>query len=176
MAVSASEVCHHLLQQLRLSNLNFVLSETPYSAQIILRKRFLKEVTGPSFQISSNSTFTQEIQDLIKQKDLATKENDCLLNQLESTRNNSKETIHILEEKISKAEAAALKSYKEKNTESITFKKLVKDLHDEVATNKKDLNLKNKAIKEKEKEILNLTKSVRTLPAISSILSQKLVL
>ena len=81
----------------------------------------------------------------------------------ESTRKNYEETIHILEEKISKAEAAALKSYKEKNTESITFKKLVKDLHDEVATNKKDLNLKNKAIKEKEKEILKLDQNLTLL-------------
>ena len=163
MAASANEVCHHLLHQLRLSNLNFVLSETPYSAQIILRKRFLKEFTGPSFQISSNSTVTQEIQDLIKQNDLLSKENACFLNQLESIRNNSRETIDILEEKISKAEAAALQSYKEKNTESGIFKKLVKDLNDEIANNKKDLNLKNKAVKEKEKEILKLDQKCTNL-------------
>ena len=35
--MSAQEVYHQFIYQLRSSNLNFVLSETPYSAQILLR-------------------------------------------------------------------------------------------------------------------------------------------
>ena len=49
MVTSAQDVCHQLLNHLRLSNLNFLVSETPFSAQIFLRKRFVKEATGPSW-------------------------------------------------------------------------------------------------------------------------------
>ena len=130
MDIAAHKACHHLLNQLRLSNLHFFISETPYSAQIMLRKRFLKEATGPSesVKISSNSTFTQECQE--------TKENHCLRNQikqLESNMKTSKETIDILEEKVTKAEAAALKSYEEKNTELAMLRNLVKGLNIEIA-------------------------------------------
>ena len=48
MANFAQLICQQLLpDQLRYSNLNFFLSETPYSAQIILRKPFVKECSGP---------------------------------------------------------------------------------------------------------------------------------
>ena len=48
MANFAQLICRQLLpDQLRYSNLNFFLSETPYSAQIILRKPFVKECSGP---------------------------------------------------------------------------------------------------------------------------------
>ena len=45
----------------------------------------------------------------------------------------SKETIDILEEKVTKAEAAALKSYEEKNTELAMLRNLVKGLNIEIA-------------------------------------------
>ena len=56
MTVSAQEVCHQLLYQLRQSNLNFQVSETSYSAQILLRKRFLKESLGPAPYFNLPST------------------------------------------------------------------------------------------------------------------------
>ena len=49
MATSATAVCQLILNQLRSSNLNFIVSETPYSAQIMLRKRFVKEASGPAW-------------------------------------------------------------------------------------------------------------------------------
>ena len=160
MGISAHEACHHLLHQLRLSNLHVVISETPYSAQIMLRKLFLKEITGPSMKISSSSTFTKESQ-----------ENDCLRNQiqqLESNINSSKETIDILEEKISKVESAALKSYEEKSAELAKLRNLVKGLNIEVASNKKDLNQRNKTVQEKEKEILKLNQKCTNLATNAS--------
>ena len=106
-------------------------------------------------KISSSSTFTKESQ-----------ENDCLRNQiqqLESNINSSKETIDILEEKISKVESAALKSYEEKNAELAKLRNLVKGLNVEVASNKKDLNQRNKTVQEKEKEILKLNQKCTNL-------------
>ena len=50
MGISAHEACHHLLHQLRLSNLHFVISETPYSAQIMLRKRFFEGNYWPIYE------------------------------------------------------------------------------------------------------------------------------
>ena len=80
----------------------------------------------------------------------------------------SKETIDILEEKVSKAEAAALKSYEEKNTELAMLRNLVKGLNVEIASNKKDLNQRNKTAKEKEKEILKLNQKCTNLATNAS--------
>ena len=41
----AAYACEQILKEVRTSCLNFVISETPYSANICLRKRFLKEVS-----------------------------------------------------------------------------------------------------------------------------------
>ena len=41
---SAQTICENLVTQIKRSNLNFILSETPYSVNISLRKRFLKEI------------------------------------------------------------------------------------------------------------------------------------
>ena len=41
--VSAQDVCHQLMYELRMSNLHFTLSQTPYSVQIVIRKHFLKD-------------------------------------------------------------------------------------------------------------------------------------
>ena len=47
------EACNEILQVLRCSNLNFLVSESPYSVQICLRKRFLKDTPRPIKKDSS---------------------------------------------------------------------------------------------------------------------------
>ena len=102
--------------------MNFLLSETPYSAQIIIRKRFLKDVAcpDPSFDATAaNETIVKDYEVL--------KESNCLLeneiNELKLASEREKETIAILEEKLAKAEAAALKSFEKSNIELSTLKK-----------------------------------------------------
>ena len=105
MAASAHNVCQQILNNLRLSNLNFMISETPYSAQILLKKRFLKEVSGPeaSFDIAG-----------VESEKVLANENAMLRKELEDLgqiRESNKEIVKILEEKVSKAEAAALNAF-----------------------------------------------------------------
>ena len=73
---SATAVCQLLLNQLRSSNLNFIISETPYSAQILLQKRFVKEASGPAwaknveneFEITKNTGDDQSEASAYKEK------------------------------------------------------------------------------------------------------------
>ena len=123
--ISAHDVCHALLYQLRLSNLHFGISETPYSVQILLRKRFLREATGPATSFSRNFTYHQEVENFEHQKNLASTENDSLrkqIEELESIVKSSKQTTELLEDKIAKVEASAFKSYSENNIKVTTLK------------------------------------------------------
>ena len=47
-SISASETFQQLAKCLYNSNLHFVVTETPYSAQIVIRKIFLSGKTGPA--------------------------------------------------------------------------------------------------------------------------------
>ena len=61
---SPHDICDQILQGIRASQINFVISETPYSAQICLRKRFLKNH-------SSQHTGQEFIQNLAQQRSQA---------------------------------------------------------------------------------------------------------
>ena len=64
-----------------------------------------------------------------------------------------KETVNILEDKISKIEASAVKLYQEKGQEITNLKNNIKKQEHEIAGIKKDLSVANKIVKEKDKEI-----------------------
>ena len=171
MTVSAQEVCHQLLYQLRQSNLNFQVSETPYSAQILLRKRFLEESLGPAPYFNLPST--QNNHDLEDQLDTFAEENTVLLNRLadlEQTRKSERDTVKILEEKVAKVEAAALKSFEKSALEISTLKNANKNLNLELESERKENKQKAKVTKDKEREIQkletkceNLTNNVRSM-------------
>ena len=97
--VSAHDVCHELLHHLRLSNLHFALSETPHSVQIMLRKRYLNGSKGPVRRPNSNFQDYENVEDPNK---LLSAENDELREKLETSTKSSKETVNILEQKVSK--------------------------------------------------------------------------
>ena len=152
---SAQDVCHQLLHQLRLSNLHFALSETPHSAQIMLRKRFLKGSEGPAFSVTSDTSSGNLEHEINVQK----KENIMLKDKVKTLQAQNKsciETVEILEDKIAKIEACALKSFEEKKVEADTLKKNSKTLREELETTKKDVKFRDKTIKEKEKEAYRL--------------------
>ena len=64
-----------------------------------------------------------------------------------------RDTVQVLEEKISKIEKAAFKEYEEKKHEVTMLKTALKKQEGDVLGVKKDLNLSKKVVKEKEKEI-----------------------
>ena len=67
-----------------------------------------------------------------------------------------KETAYLLEEKLFKVEASALKSLNAQRQEVLSLKKSLKAHNHEIDNLKKDSNQKNKLVKEKEKEVYRL--------------------
>ena len=166
MAVSAQNVCQQLLEQLRFSNLNFMISETPYSAQIFLRKRFLKNANGPAFKIPPNSSSNPEFRDQILEQTKILDENSNLktkIKELGAANKTANESVPLLEEKLAKAEASALKCFKEKSEEILTLKSVVKNKTHEIDNSRKDLSIKVKEAKDKEKEIYRLDQKCENL-------------
>ena len=47
MLASASEISDQLLQCLKLSNLNYKISENPFSVEIKIKKKYIKEFSDP---------------------------------------------------------------------------------------------------------------------------------
>ena len=116
MTTSASATFQHLILKLYQSQLHFCLTETPYSAQIVIRKRYLKDQSGPSVQFSSDKNAeNDEIEDL-----------NVEVSELKKTVESSSKIIEILENKVAKAETQALKAFEEKKTEILALKSLLK--------------------------------------------------
>ena len=145
MTSTASETFQQLVQKLYHSHLNFYLTETPYSAQIVIRKRFLKDTNGPSPSFSPTSIQTEEV--------------DRLHNQvldLQKTAERLNKTIESLESKKAQAEAQAVKTHEIKTTEISVLKNSYKKSEDTIKALKKDLDDKQKDVKGKEKIIHEL--------------------
>ena len=158
MVTSESQVCQQVLDHLRSSNLNFLVTETPFSATINVRKRFLKSSQGSV--ALSNLCSTEAIHMLenesLKNEVVSLRE---ALNQSEVNHKSTEETCSILEQKISKIEAAALKAFEEKNSDVTTLKNVIKNNKSENMKLKSELNQLNKTLKSKEKETRDLQKS-----------------
>ena len=140
------------------------MSETPHSVKIMRRKHFLKDFSGPASIFGLNS-FSQEFNNLKHENNLLVTENYKLNDQIEELKcqiSSSNSTLDILETKIEKVEAAALKSYEEINLEINTLKDALKNRNVEVETCKRDLNAKNEYLREKEKEPGNLTRKQKS--------------
>ena len=129
------------------------MTETPYSAQIVIRKRYLKDQSGPSLLFSSDKNAkNDEIEDL-----------NVEVSELKKTVESSSKIIEILENKVAKAETQALKAFEEKKTEILALKSLLKKSEDEMKTFKKDLEIEQKESKVKEKAIYQLEKKCDNL-------------
>ena len=136
--MAASQALNEILQSVSSSNLNFNVSLTPYSAYITVRKSFIKNFAPPG-----NSQEVSTTTDDVKQEHSELKnEIEHLLLQLNNTKveaKTSKDTINILEEKVSKSEAAALKIFEERSLEIVTLKNVLKKKDSEISDFKKQL-------------------------------------
>ena len=121
MAKTPQFVSQQLLKQLQLSNLNYMVHETPYSVQVTFRKRFIKECSGP------NKDFLSSWDEPKKDINID-KINDVNLNlqkkveYLELANKADKEKKEILEKKIAKIEAEAVKAFENSVVEISTLK------------------------------------------------------
>ena len=140
MTATANEKYRQLVQTLYSSQLHFHLSETPFSAQILLRKKLLKDRTSessPSFHLQTETVHTKVL-DLQKKLD------------------DSNEIIKILQAKSDQAESKALKVYNEKKLEIEMLKNSIKKCNLEMRNLKKDIDDEKKLVRQKEKIIQKL--------------------
>ena len=138
MALTANESFQLLVQKLYKSLPNFYMSETPYSAQILIRKKYQKTtISSPN---SENEKIRLETQ----------------VHELQEKVRNFSEIIDTLETKLDQAEARAVKVFEEKKTEIAVWKNTLKKSNNEIDEAKKHLINKQKALKEKEKVIEKL--------------------
>ena len=163
MDALAQSVCQQLISQLKLSHLNYLVTETPYSAQITIRKRFLKEYSGPN---SNFFLFGSDVKNLESQIKELTDENAILKKEIANEKDAKKidkDNIEVLEGKIKHAEAEALKAYERSKVETSSLKNVNKNLNTEHEQLKSDLNLRSKNLKQKEKEVTKLQMKVDNL-------------
>ena len=159
--MEATEAFQSILDSVMSSQLNFHLQLSPFSAVISLKKSFLRDKTGrPLFPPPSTTPkLKADNDDLQDQNDLLAEEVASLKSQIQEligVDEASKDTIELLEDKIAKIEAHALKTYEEKKTEEDVYKNKLKTMNCEIVAHKTDLTKLKKSIKEKDKQIIKL--------------------
>ena len=167
MVANPHQVCENLLLQVKNSKLNFHLSETPFSVTLSSRKRFLKDLSSTSTQeISLSASDRSDNDATISEENKTLRE---LIETKESEIKALRDTVDILENKVSNAETNLLKhfketknieiSYKKEKEESTLLKDVVKNHHGEISK----ICVENKGLKaqkSKEKEIYNLVNKI----------------
>ena len=147
-----SDYCDNILGEIRASNLDFLIQESPYSIYITIRKKFIKDAPQISniFEPQVSSDF------LLLQNNLQKKTGEL---------NEARDNIKILEDKVQNCEAEPMKEsnkFNEKREEMADEIKLLKNAiktcntNTEEAGQKDSLNGLRKSLKSKEKEIYNL--------------------
>ena len=152
---------NNIIEQIQSSNLNFQLQMSPFSASISLKKSLIKDKFGnilfpPTHLHQTHANVTHDTK---PDNSLPLSENYGLkqeIKDLESVNKTSQDTIKLLEQKISKVEAAALKLFEEKKVEVATLKKSLNNSNMEIERFNKDVKANNKLIKDKDKEIFRL--------------------
>jgi hypothetical protein len=165
MDVTAELICETLVQQIRRSRLNFLISETSYGVNISLKKKIIKEASsGDIASVWRNfELFSGDKNDELVEENKLLKKS---IEKLESENETNKEIINILESKVEKAESDAYTNLKEvrvaredrkKVVEDITvLKDVINNFQKDITKNKNDLAHASKDIKAKDKEIHNL--------------------
>ena len=150
-SISASETFQQIAKCLYNSNLHFIVTETPYSAQIVIRKRFLSGKTGPASDFLSDARQNKSC-DLI------------LVNEeLQEKVKNSRENIAVLENRLAESEAKALDALEENKNESSVLKNSLEDANTIISNLKKDLEAKEKDSIEKDKLINKIEHKLKSL-------------
>ena len=123
----AKKAFDQIIEQVQSSNLNFQLNLSPFSATISIKKSFVRDMFGnillPSTMVietESESKYETRERELLSDNDRLNSE--ILAMQKYNKANDN--TIKILEEKLSKAESSALKTFKDTNKLGLSCAKL----------------------------------------------------
>ena len=156
---SPQDSCNEVLQTLRDSSLNFLVNESPYSIQICIRKRFLKD--APKQNKTEDKGSAANIEILEKKIEALAAENGCLIDELEEANKalkSSYSTNDILHAKIDKAEKEMFKHYSELKDSETKKKDAKKKVETEIGQLQDHVKALNKSNKLKDKEIYDLSK------------------
>ena len=100
--MSASEVFSEILRKIQTSDLNFSINLTPFSAYVTIRKSFVKGFNPPTNLQPLDSASEEKIVLIEQNEQLQQKVKDPL-----NVNKVAKDTIKILEEKMSRVEKFA---------------------------------------------------------------------
>ena len=169
--MAAKRSFESILEKIQASNLNFQLKLSPFSANISLKKSLIRDKHG-NFLLPPSSTLLEPDHNH-DDKQLLEEQNSFLVS--ENVRQNQEiqglkaacksysETVEILDKKTANIEASALKSFEDRKTEEAALRKSLKTLNLDNEGYRKDLQTKNKYIKEKEKEVYKLEQKCENL-------------
>ena len=184
----ATEVFNSILSQIQISNLNFQLQLSPFSAQISLRKSFVKDRTGafllPPLQpsnipdlVNKNLELKNDLTNLRNKYEKLV--NDCDHAYIEAVSVKEELTIEnenlreIIKEKEDQCEylkgesnllQSKIENAEEKMIEHVSeTKDKITKLSSEISTLKSDASKAHKLFKSKEKDIYNLVKKNENL-------------
>ena len=177
---SPHDICEQILQEIRASQINYVISETPYSAQICLRKRFLKnhspQNTGQELilnlaQQRSHADLRKDLDEARLKLEMFRVQSDLdrdIIEKLKVETELGKDTIAILESKVEKAEGELYDHFEQtkawmsnKMEEIKVMKGALKSKDDEMNRNKSVISEHSKLVKTHEKEIYRLEKQMK---------------
>ena len=167
--MDANEICDNIITEIKRSNLNYTLEETPFSVRLSMRKSFLKGKNGQVICSPPKSKVTESLSDLkVKNENLEAKlellekERDsweAALGELSDKLEKSKvDTADFLREKheLHKAKEIGDKNLDKSKTEVGILKTNVKNLTFEKDKLEAELKTANKRVKISEKEVFSL--------------------
>ena len=159
VAISPQETCQEVLQNLRSSNLIFLVQESPYSACVTIRKRYRKEVSHHAAQSLSNrnSVPSSEVNQsnrivdnlTVSNNELKAKYDEALVEceELQKKVIEFETIVEILHSKLEKSEKKPLENNEIKIKKFVTENKNLKVEKEELAKEVTNLNLRLKTSK-----------------------------
>ena len=142
----AKQVFNDILEGIQMSNLNYQLQLTPFSALVSLKKSFVKDKSGkflfPNKNVINGEYLQYENCQLMNQIDSLNQK----LQEMHTRSKNDAETIRILGLKAANAEASALKLYKDKDEDMNVLEKAIKSADSEMYSLRNETKGKNKTI------------------------------
>ena len=157
MCTPASITCSKVLNTIKTSQLDFYLQETPYSAFITIRKKYVKSFKSDTVNVETENGI-EELK----------RENENLRNYVKEKTaelETYQDTVLVLEEKLEKAEKDMLKHFdnskiqKSKHSDEVNLLKSIKQKdNDTISVLTSNLSRNKTEIKSLHKEVYNLEK------------------
>ena len=167
--MEATKICDRIIDQLKLSNLNFLLQESPYSAYITIKKTFVNrrnvstvssvgggEIVGLG---NGNVNEREKLKKSLDEKLEELSDKDNLIHDFDLKLQKYKAELELkLSEnrKLVKSKAVIENNLDEKNGKINLLENVIKNLNVELQKVKSNLNASDKEIKIKDKELNKL--------------------